>query len=93
MLVWFLLVHSDDKLAPLLISGRERPRRCGIAPVVSKLIRDSPKDMEDVKALAKKLHLSFDVLRKRFASEMSWVSNQSRHEQTLDVVWKEYFQL
>ena len=58
--------------------------------ILSKLTRNSDKDMEDVQALAQKLNLKFDVLMKRFQSEMT-VPNRARHEQTLNVVWKDYF--
>jgi hypothetical protein len=47
--------------------------------------------MQDVRALVQKLNLKFDVLVGRFQAEMSWVANRSRHEQTLNVVWKDYF--
>ncbi|MBI3646927.1 MAG: hypothetical protein HY233_13345 [Acidobacteriales bacterium] len=60
--------------------------------ILSKLTRNSPKDMEDVKALAQKLHLRFDVLMERFEREMV-VPNRRWHEQTLNVVWKEYFEI
>jgi Nucleotidyltransferase of unknown function (DUF6036) len=59
--------------------------------VLSKLTRNNPKDMQDVKSMAKKLNLEFDILRDRFSAEMSWVPNRERHETTLNVVWKEYF--
>jgi hypothetical protein len=59
--------------------------------LLSKLTRNSPKDMQDVKALAPKLHLKFEVLMERFQTEMDWVPNRDRHQQTLDVVWKDYF--
>jgi len=58
--------------------------------LLSKLTRNSDKDMEDVRVLVQKLHLKFDVLLKRFETEMA-VSNRERHEQTLKVVWKDYF--
>jgi Nucleotidyltransferase of unknown function (DUF6036) len=58
--------------------------------ILSKLTRNSDKDMEDVRALAQKLNLKFDVLMKRFQTEMT-VPNRARHEQTLNVVWKDYF--
>jgi hypothetical protein len=59
--------------------------------VLSKLARNNAKDMQDVEALAKKLGLKFDVLIERFQTEMDWVPNRERHQQTLAVVWKEYF--
>lgn len=59
--------------------------------LLAKLTRNNPKDMEDVRALVQKLNLKFDVLVERFQSEMSWVPNRERHEQTLNVVWKDYF--
>lgn len=50
---------------------------------LSKLARNSPKDREDVKFLAKKLNLSFGVLYERFAREMKpWMANSERHECT-----------
>ena len=59
--------------------------------LLSKLTRNSPKDMQDVRALVQKLNLNFDVLKKRFQVEMSWVANRERHKQTLDGFWKDYF--
>ena len=61
--------------------------------LLSKLTRNSPKDMEDVRALVQKLNLEFDVLLERFRTEMSWVSRRDWHEQTLNVAWKDYFDL
>ena len=61
--------------------------------LLSKLTRNSPKDMEDVRALVQKLNLEFDVLLERFRIEMSWVSRRDWHEQTLNVAWKDYFGL
>ena len=61
--------------------------------VLSKLTRNSPKDREDVKFLATKLGLNFSVLYGRFEKEMKpWIANPQRHETTLDVVCREYFQ-
>lgn len=59
--------------------------------LLSKLTRNNPKDMQDVQALVKKLDLKFDVLIERFRIEMSWVARREWHEQTLNVVWKDYF--
>jgi hypothetical protein len=59
--------------------------------LLSKLTRNNPKDMQDVQATVKKIGLKFDVLMQRFQTEMSWVANRERHEQTLSVVWKDYF--
>ena len=58
--------------------------------ILSKLTRNSDKDMEDVRALVQKLNLKFDVLMGRFQTEMT-VPNRAWHEQTLNVVWKDYF--
>lgn len=59
---------------------------------LSKLTRNNPKDMEDVKFLAKKLGLSFATLYGRWEKEMKpWVPHAERHETTLNVVWKTYF--
>lgn len=59
--------------------------------ILSKLTRNSPKDAEDVRALAQKQGLEFSLLIKRFEAEMSWVANPERHEQTLRVFWKDFF--
>lgn len=61
--------------------------------ILSKLTRNSPKDMEDVKALVRQQHLKFDLMMERFTSEMGWVPNRRWHEQTLNVVWKDYFEI
>jgi hypothetical protein len=58
---------------------------------LSKLVRNSPKDRDDVKFLAKKLALKFAVLEQRFNDEMKpWLPNIDRHERTLNL-WKEFF--
>jgi hypothetical protein len=45
---------------------------------LSKLTRNSPKDREDVKSLATKLQLSFEVLSQRFEAEMKpWLPASS----------------
>jgi Nucleotidyltransferase of unknown function (DUF6036) len=60
--------------------------------VLSKLTRNSPKDREDVKYLGAKLKMSFRTLYKRFTTEMKpWVANPERHNLTLNVVWRDYF--
>jgi hypothetical protein len=60
--------------------------------ILSKLSRNSQKDREDVKFLARQLGLEFAVAYERFEKEMKpWMPNADRHEQTLNVVWKEYF--
>ena len=59
--------------------------------ILLKLTRNSPKDAEDVRALAQKRGLEFDVVMERFRTEMSWVPNPERQEQTLRVFWKEFF--
>ncbi len=59
--------------------------------LLSKLTRNNPKDMQDAQALIKKLDLKFDVLIERFRTEMSWIPRQEWHEQTLTVVWKDFF--
>jgi len=61
--------------------------------LLSKLTRNSPKDREDVKAIARKLGLSFAELLGRFEKEMKpWLPNVDRHQNTLTKVWREYFQ-
>jgi hypothetical protein len=44
-----------------------------------------------VRALALKWGLEFEVLMKRFRTEMSGVPNPERYEQTLVVFWKDFF--
>jgi hypothetical protein len=59
--------------------------------VLSKLTRNSPKDREDVKAVACKLQLSFRRLMEIFDREMKpWLPNLEREQLTLKL-WKEYF--
>lgn len=58
--------------------------------LLSKLTRNSPKDMEDVRALVKTLGLKFSALLKRFNAEMT-VPRREWHEQTLKVFWKDFF--
>ena len=59
--------------------------------VLSKLARNNPKDRDDVRFLAKKLTLSFDVLYRRWETEMKpWIANADRHETTINL-WKSYF--
>lgn len=58
---------------------------------LSKLVRNSPKDREDVKLLAGRLKLSYKVLVERFELEMKpWLPNLERHLLTLKL-WQEYF--
>lgn len=60
--------------------------------LLSKLTRNSPKDREDVKAIAGKLGLSYAKLFGRFEKEMKpWLPNVDRHENTLTKVWRGYF--
>lgn len=58
--------------------------------ILSKLTRNSPKDSEDVKFLAKKLQLRFSTLYERWEKEMTFVPNAERHETTLRL-WNNYF--
>ena len=60
--------------------------------LLSKLPRNSPKDREDVKFIARKLQLQYDIIYARWTAEMKpWISNPERHELTLQQLWKEYF--
>lgn len=60
--------------------------------VLSKLTRNSPKDREDVRFIAKKLNLKFNTLYARWGNELKpYIAQTSWHEQTLSVVWREYF--
>jgi len=60
--------------------------------ILSKLTRNSPTDMEDVKFLAKKLKLQFTTLYSRWEQELKpYVERTAWHEQTLNVVWRDYF--
>jgi hypothetical protein len=59
--------------------------------VLSKLTRNSPKDREDVKAIASKLELSFRRLMEICEREMMpWLPNVQRERLTLKL-WKDYF--
>jgi hypothetical protein len=83
----------ESRLMPLEI-GLQKLKLLVFEPydlVLSKLCRDSPKDSEDVKFLVGKLNLNFEVLYKRWSSEMKpWVAVADRHETTIQL-WKEYF--
>lgn len=58
--------------------------------LLAKLPRCNDKDMQDVRALVKKLDLRFDVLIQRFQAEM-WMPDRPRHESVLNNAWKDYF--
>jgi hypothetical protein len=59
--------------------------------ILTKLARNSGKDREDVKALAKLHHLSFSIFGKRYEGEMKpWIANVKRHDRTVQL-WKEFF--
>lgn len=59
--------------------------------VLSKLTRNSPKDREDIKTIARSQQLSFRRLMNIFEDEMKpWLPNLERHERTLEL-WREYF--
>jgi Nucleotidyltransferase of unknown function (DUF6036) len=59
--------------------------------ILSKLTRNSPKDVEDVRFLARTQHLEFSALYRVFEEEMKpWLPNLARHELTLKI-WSEYF--
>jgi hypothetical protein len=59
--------------------------------VLSKLTRNSPKDREDVKAIATRMKLNFQICNQRFEDEMKpWLPNLDRHRLTL-TLWREYF--
>jgi hypothetical protein len=61
--------------------------------VLSKLTRNSPKGREDVRFIATKRKLKFDVLYRRWEEEMKpYVARADWHEQTLRVVWQDYFE-
>jgi hypothetical protein len=49
--------------------------------ILSKLERNSPKDRDDVAFLAESLHLSPEVLRERYTTELrSYLANETRHD-------------
>ena len=59
--------------------------------ILTKLARNSGKDREDVKALAKLHLLSFSIFSKRYEDEMKpWIANVKRHDRTVQL-WKEFF--
>ena len=59
--------------------------------ILTKLARNSGKDREDVKALAKLQNLSFSILAKRYEEEMKpWIANAKRYDATVQL-WKEFF--
>jgi hypothetical protein len=84
----------EDRLT-LLDLGFQNLRLWVLEPydlILSKLARNNPKDRDDVKFLVTKLSLSFNVLYRRWESEMKpWIANADRHETTINL-WKSYFQ-
>jgi len=84
----------DSRLTELKF-GLKHLRLLALNPydlILSKLTRNSPKDVEDVKFLARTQHLEFPVLYSIFEKEMKpWLPNLARHELTLRI-WEEYFQ-
>jgi|SRR5579862_3111166 len=85
--------NYEDRLT-LLDLGFQKLRLWALEPydlILSKLARNNPKDRDDVKFLVTKLSLSFDVLYRRWESEMKpWIANADRHEPTINL-WKSYF--
>jgi hypothetical protein len=60
--------------------------------VLSKLERNSPKDREDVKYLARIVSLSADKLLARYRKELRpYLSNEARHDLTIDLWVEDYF--
>jgi hypothetical protein len=84
----------EERLVPLDL-GLKNLRLRILEPydlLLSKLTRNSPKDREDVKAVAKKLGLSFAETYARFEKEMKpWLPRVEWHQNTLTKVWREYF--
>lgn len=58
---------------------------------LSKLTRNSPKDREDVQALAQAQRLSFLTLTERYEREMKpWIANPQKHDLTVEL-WRDFF--
>lgn len=54
--------------------------------ILSKLERNSPKDRDDVAFLAGSLHLSRELLRERYQTELRpYLANERRHDLTVDL--------
>lgn len=59
--------------------------------LLSKMMRNSPKDREDAKYLINKLNLDFAAFEERFLTEMApWIPNRDREALTVKL-WREYF--
>jgi hypothetical protein len=89
-----LYENYEDRLT-LLELGFQSLRLWVLEPhdlILSKLAKNNPKVRDDVKFLVTKLSLSFEVLYRRWESEMKpWIANADRHETTINL-WKSYFQ-
>jgi len=60
--------------------------------VLSKLTRNSAKDREDVRFLARSLALDSTVLRERYQKELRpYLANEDRHDLTLKLWLEDYF--
>ena len=85
--------NYDSRLSELHL-GLKNLRLMVLDPydlILSKLTRNSPKDREDIKFLARDVNLESAKLRARFDNEMKpWLPNLVRHELTLKL-WSEFF--
>jgi ABC-type histidine transport system ATPase subunit len=85
----------DLRLSEILVGRFSKMRLLALDPydlVLSKLTRNSPKDAEDVKFLAKSLALSAAVLEDRYRRELRpYLAKESWHDQTLRLWLEDYF--
>ncbi len=84
--------NHEDRLVDLLPGEFRRLRLKALDPydlALSKLERNSPKDLEDIAFLAARARLEPQVLRQRYEQEMRpYLANEARHDLTLKL-WLE----
>jgi hypothetical protein len=90
-----LAENYEDRLEDMFPGQFEKLQICALDPydlVLSKLERNSPKDREDVKYLARIVPLSADTLLARYREELRpYLSNEARHDLTIDLWVEDYF--
>lgn len=87
--------NYEDRLEDIFPHEFEKLRILALDPydlALSKLERNSPKDREDVKYLVRTVPLNRDTLLARYRGELRpYLSNEARHDLTIDLWVEDYF--
>lgn len=90
-----LAENYEDRLEDIFPGQFKKLRILALDPydlVLSKLERNSPKDREDVKYLARTVPLNRDTLLARYREELRpYLSNEARHDLTIELWVGDYF--